>query len=611
MRDELLEYYERELTYLRRSGAEFAKKYPRVASRLMLEPTKCEDPHVERMLEGFAFLAARVHLKIDDDFPQLSEALLHVVYPHYIRPLPSMSIVEFRLDPEQGKLASGFAIPRDTPLYSRPVGGTPCRFRTCYDTTLWPLSVVDAAWVAPHELKPAVRATDAVGAVRITLECLPEVSFADLELDRLRFYLNAESNTAGTLYELLLNNCSSILLRPSGKGAGQRTVELPPSALQPVGLEEDQGMLPYPRRAFVGYRLLQEYFSFPEKFQFLDLQLDGARLTEFGNRLEVICLIAPFERNERKSSLETGVGRDTFRLGCTPIVNLFEKESEPILLTQRKQEYLVVADARRRATTGVFSVDDVRAVSPGSSQPLRFEPLFSFRHGANGDKRLFWQGSRRPVRWRQEESSDVLLSFVDLTGRAVHPEQDAVTARLTCYNGNLPGRLPFGGEEGDFELPGGGPIDRIVTLVKPTEVVEPPLGKPQLWRLISQLSLNYISLVEGGAEGLQELLRLHNFGDRTSGEQQIQGIVSLSAEPCHARIDSEHGLTFARGHRVEIEFDEEWLVGGGIYLFASVLERFFSLYVSLNSFSILAARSRQRKELLKEWPPRSGRKPLL
>ena len=611
MRDELLEYYERELTFLRRSGAEFGKKYPRVASRLMLEPTKCDDPHVERLLEGFAFLAARVHLKIDDDFPEISEALLNVVYPNYIRPVPSMSVVEFRLDPEQGKLASGFPIPRDTPLYSRPVGGAPCRFRTCYDTTLWPINVAQAGWVAPHELKPAVRAADAVGAVRLVLECLPEVSFADLELDRLRFYLNAESNTAGTLYELLLNNCTSILLRPMGKGAEGRTITLPAKSLEPVGFEESHSMLPYPKRAFSGYRILQEYFAFPEKFHFLDLDLRGANLREFGTKVEVIFLVSPFERGERKSTLEAGVRPDTFRLGCSPIINLFEKESEPILLTQRKQEYLVVADARRRATTGIFSVDRVTGVSPGAGQPLRFEPFFSFRHGADGDKRLFWYAKRRPVRWGQEDNTDLLLSFVDLTGRSVHPDQDAATARLTCYNGNLPSRLPFGSEAGDFELPGGGPIDRIVTLVKPTEVVEPPLGKPQLWRLISQLSLNYVSLVEGGAEGFQELLRLHNFGERTTGEKQIQGIRALQTEPCYARIESEHGLTFARGHRVDIEFDEEWLVGGGVYLFASVLERFLALYVSLNSFAILAARTRQRKELMKEWPPRSGRKALL
>jgi type VI secretion system protein ImpG len=205
----------------------------------------------------------------------------------------------------------------------------------------------------------------------------------------------------------------------------------------------------------------------------------------------------------------------------------------------------------------------------------------------------------------------VYLSFVDDSARMVHPDADAVTARLTCYNADLPSRLPFGDARGDFEMPGGGPITRIVTLVKPTSVVQPPLGKPQLWRLISQLSLNYASLVDEGVEGLQELLRLHNTGESAVGETHIQGIRRLAGAPSYARLDSGLGITFARGHRVEIEFDEEHFTGGGVYLLASVLEHFLGLYCSMNSFSILAARTRQRKQPLREWPPRAGWKPLL
>jgi type VI secretion system protein ImpG len=193
----------------------------------------------------------------------------------------------------------------------------------------------------------------------------------------------------------------------------------------------------------------------------------------------------------------------------------------------------------------------------------------------------------------------------------VHPDLDAVTARLTCFNADLPSRLPFGDARGDFEMPGGGPIAKISTLVKPTAVVQPPLGKPQLWRLISQLSLNYVSLHDGGAEGLRELLLLHNFAESAAAEQQIDGIRDVRGSPCYARIASEHGITFARGHRVEIDFDEDRFAGSGVYLLASVLERFLGMYVSLNSFCVLVARSLQRKELLREWPPRAGSKALL
>ncbi|MDH3496973.1 MAG: type VI secretion system baseplate subunit TssF [Gemmatimonadota bacterium] len=612
MRDDLLYYYERELTYLRRLGAEFAEKYPKVASRLLLEPTKCDDPHVERLLEGFAFLAARIHLKLDDDFPEISEALLNVVYPNYLRPIPSMSLVEFHLDPEQGKLTTGLQIPRHAQLYSRPVNGAPCRFRTCYDTTLWPLTVTAAQWQTPDRLKPPIKASDAVAALRVELQCLPDVAFDKLELQRLRLHLHGEPALTATLYELLCSRCRGIVIRDPA-APKRPPVLLPPSALHPVGFAEDEGLLPFPLRSFLGYRLLQEYSTFPTKFLFLDLAgFEQVRAAGFGNRAEVVFLIAAFERDDRRELLESGVSKTTIRLGCAPIINLFPQTSEPVILTQRAHEYPVVADARRRQTTRVFSVEDVTAVSAGADQATPFEPLYSFRHGSAGrENQAFWYARRRPRGWRLDEGSDLFLSFVDAAQRPVQPPFDAATCRLTCFNGDLPSRLPFGDDSGDFELPGGGPVQRIVTLVKPTPVVEPPLGRPVLWRLISQLSLNYLSLVSGGAEGLQELLRLNNFGDTTSGEKQIQGLLSVRSAPCHARIDSAHGLTFARGHRVELEFDEEQFVGGGVYLFATVLERFLGMYTSLNSFTIVAARSQQRKELLHEWAPRAGWKALV
>jgi type VI secretion system protein ImpG len=614
VRDELLQYYERELTFLRRMGAEFAERYPKVASRLQLEPSKCEDPHVERLLEGFAFLAARVHLKIDDDFPEITESFLNIVYPHYVRPLPAMSLVQFQLDPEQGKLTTGFRIPRDTLLYSRPVGGVPCKFKTCYQTVLWPVEVVAAQWQTPDRLSPPVKDVEAAFALRLELRCLADVRLDRLELDVLRLHLSGESNLVFTLYELLCNNCVRILVRDPTPNSKRKPILLPPEALRPVGFAEDEGMLPYPGRSFLAYRLLQEYFTFPEKFLFLDLSgFDQLRSAGFGEGAEFVFLISGFERSDRRPMLETGVSANTIRLGCTPIVNLFPQTAEPVLLDQRRHEYAIVPDARRRLTTDVFSVDEVVGVTPGSPEPVKFEPFYSYRHGVSGraGQQTFWYARRRPIGWRTDGGSELFLSFVDLASRMAHPSLDAVTARLTCFNGDLPSRLPFGNDDGDFELPGGGPVRKTVALVKPTGVVQPPLGKPQLWRLISQLSLNYLSVVEGGTEALQELLRLHNFADTASGERQIEGIRGVRSTPHHSRVVGEYGVSFARGRRVEIEFDETQFTGGGLYLFASVLERFLGLYAALNSFSVLAARSQQRKGLLREWPPRAGWKPLL
>ncbi|MHB1225473.1 MAG: type VI secretion system baseplate subunit TssF [Gemmatimonadaceae bacterium] len=610
MRDDLLYYYERELAFMRQMGAEFADRYPKVASRLQLERSKCEDPHVERLLEGFAFLAARVHLKIDDDFPEVSESLLNVVYPHYVRPLPSMSLVEFELDPVQGRLTTGLSIPRGSQLYARPSGGVACRFQTCYDTTLWPVSVAAAQWTTPERLRPAVRAPEAVAALRLELRCLPEVRFDRLELDTLRIHLAGESNVVYPLYELLAGNLVSVLVRDPDGGADP--VVLGPEALRPAGFGEDEGILPFPRRSFLGYRLLQEYFTFPEKFLFFDIGgFAELRAAGFGERAEFVFLVSPFERGDRRQVLESGVSERTIRLGCTPVVNLFPQVSEPILLSQRRQEYLLTPDARRPSTE-IFSVDDVTGISPGAREPLRFEPFYSHRHASDSARpQHFWQARRRPSRWRMNEGTDIYLSFADLSARTVHPTLDALTARLTCFDGNLPSQLPFGGDSSDFELKGGGPLRSITALVKPTPVVQPPLGKPQLWRLISQLSLNYLSLVDEGTEALQEILRLHNTGDSAAGEKHILGIVGVTSSASHARVVGEHGLAFARGRRVELELDEEQFAGGGAYLFASVLERFLGLYASLNSFSALTATARQRRRPLGQWTPRSGWRALL
>jgi len=613
VRDELLLYYERELTFLRQMGAQFAEKYPKIASRLNLEPDKCEDPHIERLLEAFAFLAARVHLKIDDEFPEVTEALLSIVYPHFIRPVPSMTVVEFQVRPEQSQIGAGLKIERGAMLSSRPVNGVPCKFRTCYETMVWPLSVSEAEWKTPDRLPSPIKAADAVAALRVELRCWPGVTFDKLNLSTLRFFLNGESGTVHTLYELLCSRCSQILLRDPTPGSRTRPLPLRPDALRPVGFDEDDAMLPYPRRSFEGYRLLHEYFTFPDKFFFLDLTgLEALASAGFKDRVEIVFLIAPFELTERRQALELGVSAKTLKLGCTPAVNLFKQTAEPILVTQRKFEYPIVPDIRRPNALEVHSVDEVVSVRAGTQELVRFEPFYSFRHAAvRSGGQTFWLASRRPSSRRDDDGSELFVSLVDLAQRPVEPDVDSLTVRLTCTNRDLPARLPFGNAAGDFELEGGAPVQAIVALRKPTPALRPPVGKGAFWRLISHLSLNYLSLVDEGREALQEILKLYNFTDSTSSLKQIEGITAVTARKQFARVNSENGITFARGTRVDLEFDEENFVGGGVYLFASVLEHFLGLYVTLNSFSQLGATTRQRKEALKLWPPRAGRRILL
>lgn len=615
MRDELLEYYERELTYIRQMGAEFSEKYPKVASRLLLEPNRCEDPHVERLLESFAFLAARVHLKIDDEFPEITEALLSVLYPHYIRPIPSSTIVQFHLDPEQGKLTTGLPIPRDSMLYSQPVEGYPCKFKTCANTTLWPLKIAAAQWVTPDRLRPAVKSQEAAAALRVELELFPDVTFDKLELSSLRFYLNGESSLVHMLYELLCNNCTQILLRDRTAQTRKGPLSIPASKLQGAGFSDSESLLPYPRRSFSGYRLLQEYFHFPEKFFFVELSgLEALRSSGFGNRAEIVFLISRFERSERQQTLELNVSENTLRLGCAPAVNLFAHTAEPIRLDHTRTEYLITPDARRRRAMEIFSIEEVISPNPQTHEVMKFEPFYRFRHTSSHHRERpkgFWHSRRQASTRRDDEGTDLYLSFLDLSGRPLHPDADTATIHCTCSNRDLPHRLPMGSERGDFELEGVSSVKRILALRKPTASVRPPTGKGMLWRLISHLSLNYLSIVEDGREALQEILRLYSFGESGYNERQIAGLTRLSSSRNFARVISENGIGFVRGHRVEMEFDEEQYVGGGVFLFASILEHFLGHYASLNSFSQLAVRTQQRKEVLRQWPPRAGEVILL
>ena len=613
-RDELLLYYERELSYLRRLGAEFGARYPKVAARLQLEPSKCDDPHVERMLEGVAFLNARLHLRLDEDLPQLSEALLDVLYPLHVRPVPSLSIVEIEIDPELGTLPGGYDIPRGAELRSRPVQGMPCRFRTCYDTVLWPATIGAVEWTGAQQAGGGGGLANVVGAVRVELRALPGMRLGQITLDELRVHLAGDSAVVDTLYELFANNTARIVIRDPDQPSRASQV-LPASSVQQVGFADDEALLPLPRRTLAAHRLLHELFVLPQKFHFIDIEgLGGAlRALGCGARAEIYFLITPFERAERRATLELGLSATTLRLGCTPVVNLFAHTADPILLTERQLEYPVVPDARRRLEIETWAVDEVKAVTPGQGEPEVLAPLYAVRHAVDDrEGGVFWHGSRRDSTWRTDRGGEMFLSFADIDGRMRAPDTDVISCSLTCFNGELPSRLPFGVDErGDFELVAGGPVRRVRCVVKPTTVIQPPLGKSLLWRLVSALSLNHLSLVEGGRDALQELLRLHNAGGNTGGERQIQGLVDVRSGPAYARVATEHGVAFARGRRVEIAFDEEQFPGGGMFLFASVIERFLALSASMNSFTQLVATSQQRRRTVREWAPRSGWRTLV
>ena len=613
MREELLEYYERELAYLRQLGGKFAEKYPRVASRLLLEPDRCDDPHVERLLEGFAFMAARIHLRVDDDFPEVTSALLGIVAPHYLRPIPSMTVVECQVDPEQGKQTAGQVMPAGTSLATkRLVDGQPCRFRTAFAVEMWPFTVSECEWRQPERLADPVRIPGATGVLRMRLQCARDVDFRQISPRRLVLHLTGEVNVVHTLYELFCRNCVSILVR-NPQQRGSKTVSISTARLRAMGFEENESLLPYPKRSFDGYRLLQEYFTFAEKFLFFELSGLEA-ITEAGcaDQAEILFGFSRFERPERSQDLETGVSARTLRLGCTPIVNLYSQVAEPILVTHTKHEYHVIPSVRRQETQEIHSIDEVMASSTSRRESIKLEPLYSYRFQARKEStRAFWHAVRRRNELGERQPSTMHLSLADIDGVLAEPNAEVLTVRCSCSDFDLPSRLPFGLEDGDFAAEEYPAIKQITALRRPTPSYDPPRVKSQLWRLVSQLSLNYLSISEEGVASLQEILRLHNFTDSSYLENQIGGIVRMSSSPHFAIMQSVYGNLPARGMRVEMELDERQFVGGGVYLFANVLDRFLGCYTSINSFCQLAARTSQRKEPLGEWPPKAGYKPLI
>lgn len=600
MDDDILNYYERELTFIREMGAEFAKKYPKIAGRLLLEQEKCEDPHTERLIEAVALLSGRVHKKIDDEFPEITESLLQILYPHYISPIPSMSVVSFE-PVSQTITPSGYHIDKDTRLYSKPVNGVPCQFVTKYPVTLWPVEVVSAGLAEPRK---AVR--NAQQAIVIKLKSFNGLAFSQIGMDRLRFFLNGSGQHVYHIYELLFNNVCHIECVSVNEGGKTEEFPLRPGDILPVGFNRDESLIPSLQRSFPGYFLLFEYFCFPEKFLFFDLNgLERVRRSGFGETMEIWIYL------DRGAKPNLMLGRDTFRLNAAPIINLFTRVAEPIRVSREKTEYKVIPDIRRPEATEVFSVDRVVSTSVSAEQEKEYSPFYSVRHYLDDvtgtGKEAFWHGKRSPSGKKGDNGTDVFLSFTDLDFKPADPGVEVVTAHITCTNRDLPGRITFNDPAGDFETETAAPVSSINCLIKPTPTRRPSLGGALQWRLISHLSLNYLSLVDGGELALREILKLYDFDNSPATRQQINGIVSLRSEFITKRI----GHSFCRGVQVTLTFDEEKFVGTGLFLFASVLEHFLGQYVSLNSFSQLIAQTIQKKERLKKWPPRNGYRILL
>ncbi|MCH9672304.1 MAG: type VI secretion system baseplate subunit TssF [Gammaproteobacteria bacterium] len=623
MLDDLLPYYNDELAFIKRLVSEYADGNNKIASRLLLGNEGSEDPHVSRLIEAFALLNARIRHKIDDDFSELTDVLLSSLYPHYQAPIPAMSIVQFSAARD---LSGPVTLEKGRMLETDPIDGEPCRFRTCYDVTLWPLELGTVEYKPSTVGAPPIPAwTDANAVLAIELKGMsPDASPDKLAPNELTLHLRGEGPIVHGLYQALLNDAVYFAVANSPEDSSPIALGL--EAIQPVGFGPDEGLLPYPKQAFMGYRLLTEYFCFPEKFQFVRLggrhaEQDGERAvvadepTAFSQALRAKgdnpYLFIYFGQADR--SFETGVTPETLVLGATPVVNLFERQAEPIAVENAVTRYAVVPDPRRPKAAEVYAIDKVISSDP-SGESVSFAPFYGANHWVDGDEvRTYWTSSRR-ASVASNPGSDVDISFVDLDFNPLAPPTRTVRVEVSCINRDLPARLPFGGGDPRLRLDTGSPaVGAIACLTAPTRTLRPPLRGAALWRLVSHLNLNHLSLADGeqGADALRELLALYNFKDSAETRSQIESILNVRSKPASARLVFEGRSAIARGVEIEIELNAQRFPHGGAYLFAAVIERFVAHYCTVNSFTRVVTTLRGREGTFAKWPARNGDRVLV
>ncbi|MBL8729075.1 MAG: type VI secretion system baseplate subunit TssF [Planctomycetes bacterium] len=608
--DRILPYFEDELAYVRKSAEDFARRFPAIAARLKLDSVPSQDPHVERLIEAFAFVAARIHRRLDDEYPELTDALLGILYPEYLAPIPSVRIVQFDCDPQQLALRDGLSIPRHRELLTRPIDGIPCRFRTVYPVRLWPL-VIDglslqsvgeqdlaAIPVAVRDTRPAPRSV-----LRLALRTAGGEPFADYSIPSLVFHLAEDAFVAHALFEALFRSPIGFLVR-----IGDVVEFVDQSRIRPIGFDREQGLLDYTRTGALGFRLLYEYFAFPEKFLFAEFSgLEALARGGAANKAEISVL---FE--DPQTQLEGRLGKEHMRLGCTPAINLFRMDTTPIVLDQRRFEYPVRPDDRAPHHYEVHSIESVQAAEPGKAETIEFRPFFAIRHGDPSGSTDAYYHARRSDSAR-DDASDVSLTLVDSSFGAVSRGRfEVLHVRALCSNRDLPARLSFGDVKGDFTIEGMAAVRRVLTVGMPSKVLRPALTGESRWRLVSHLAVNHLSLGAGAGDGLRafrEVLSLYDFANSAVTRQRIEGLVAVDSEP-KTRILP--GIGPVRGMQVTLTFDEQKYTGSSAFLFASVLEAFLGLYATINSFTVTEARTLPgQKEWTMRWPPRIGERQLL
>ena len=613
--EELLPYYERELGFLRRYSREFSERYPKIAGRLLIGGEVCEDPHIERMIESFALLNSRIAKRLDDDYPEFTEALFDVLYPHYLRPFPSCSIACFDFGAAPAQLTTASVIPRGTQLNTRPVRGTACTFRTSYPVTVAPLALTEASFSAIIQPPEAVRPPPgATSSISITIaSTAAQVNVAQLSLDKLRVFIDGEPSFCAALRDALFMRTVAAYVEGDDNG---RWVKLQASPVTAAGFDDDESLIDFSARSHTAYRLLTEYFCFPEKFNFIDIDMKAiCALLPSGCRSVTLHLALSGLRTDSNSARMLGtLTPNNVLLGCTPVVNLFRQRGEPIRLTHTSASYTVIADSRRAFAFEVQSIDSVKMVrqTPQGESIVTFQPFYSLKHGQTPEKSgHYWVMRRDEAIAANSPGYETEISIVDIDFDPAEVETDTLSLELTCTNRDFPSALAYGQRGGDLFQEGGATVRSISFLRKPTASQRFESGRGAHWRLISHLSLNHLSLMDGGLDAFREMLTLYDLPRSPSSQRQIGGIAAVAHKAANAWLPGNPFACLVRGIEVRLTIDEEAFVGSGIHAFAHIIERFLGLYVHANSFTQLVIVSNKTGEELLKCSPRSGDLSLL
>ncbi len=619
----LLEFYNRELLYIREMGGEFAREFPKIAGRLGLDGFECADPYVERLLEGFAFLAARVHLKLEDEFPKFTDHLLEMIYPHYLCPTPSMAVVQFESDPEQGSLVDGFTLERGTSLRSLMGAGeqTSCEYRTSQPVTLWPMNISEAAYTSRDVVATRLpnRMQDAKGVLRIRLKSTGGIPFSKMAIDRLPIFLRGRDTRTMMLYEQIFADTKGIVLAWAN-GSSEELAEIN-QPIRSMGFDDSQSLLPVVSRSFQGYRLLSEYFAFQQRFLFFEIT-DLNRHLRRCNTTQVDIII-PLKRSQTR--LENVVDANNFGLFCAPAINLFPHRADRVHINDAEVEYHVVADRTRPMDFEIHSVLGVTGYDVDSDAIDRFRSFYEItdadaEENDPSSKYYTLRRTQRQLSGKQRRKgprtsyvgSEVYLSIVDANEAPYSSDLSQLDLRVLCTNRDLPITMPVGKSHTDFTLEAGAPVRSIRCVAGPTEP-KPSFAASageRSWRLISQLSLNYLSIVDGqgkGAAALREMLSLYQEAFETDTVRHSEGLVAVDAKPIVQRLSQRGPLTFGRGLEITVTCDESRFEGSGVFLLGAILSDFFSKYVSINSFTQTVLRTLERGEVMR-WPINIGRR---